>query len=355
MMGRSEEFLWDVFLSHSHRDRDRVLRLAELLRAGGLSVWLDGWVIQPGDDTFHAIEDGLERSRTLILCLSKTAIASDWVKLERNTVIFRDPLNKARRFIPVLLEDCQMPDTLRRYLHVDWRGGGEEAINQLIRSCKPSLEPGQGDAKRNKAAGWSTTAEVEEAPPSGAMKPGDLRYVKREADDEILAAALRASETIVIKAPRQMGKSSLLKRYLAECQANRKQTALLYLSDFQKDELDDYPTFLTEFARALWRKLGKPAQAEPSALRGQRELTDYIEDKLLPSTQDPIVFAFDEVDHVFGHSWQSDFFLTLRHWHDKRADTPSTGWDRLGLALVTSTEPYLFILDSMSSPFNVGS
>jgi hypothetical protein len=33
-----------------------VLRLAERLRAHGLEVWLDDWVIEPGDDIYLAIE-----------------------------------------------------------------------------------------------------------------------------------------------------------------------------------------------------------------------------------------------------------------------------------------------------------
>jgi len=37
---------------------------------------LDDWVIKPGDDIYLAIERGLEASRTLVLCLSPTALAN---------------------------------------------------------------------------------------------------------------------------------------------------------------------------------------------------------------------------------------------------------------------------------------
>jgi hypothetical protein len=63
-------------------------------------------VIKPGDDIFLAIEHGLEASRVLVLCLSPAALGSDWVALERSTVLFRDPANRARRFVPLLLADC---------------------------------------------------------------------------------------------------------------------------------------------------------------------------------------------------------------------------------------------------------
>ena len=113
-MPRDQSFPYDVFLSHNQADKPRVRQLAERLRAAGLRVWFDEWIIQPGDDIYLAIERGLEAARTLVLCLSPAALGSDWVGLERSTVLFRDPANAGRRFIPLLLADCKLPDTLRR-------------------------------------------------------------------------------------------------------------------------------------------------------------------------------------------------------------------------------------------------
>jgi len=44
-----DEFEYDVFLSHSSRDKAVVRPVAERLRADGLRVWLDDWEIHPGD------------------------------------------------------------------------------------------------------------------------------------------------------------------------------------------------------------------------------------------------------------------------------------------------------------------
>ena len=89
---------YDVFLSHNQADKPRVRRLAERLRAAGLRVWFDEWVIQPGDDIYLAIERGLEASRTLVLCLSPAALGSDWVTLERSTVLFCKLLKHVRHW-----------------------------------------------------------------------------------------------------------------------------------------------------------------------------------------------------------------------------------------------------------------
>jgi hypothetical protein len=132
-----DTFQYDVFLKPNKADKPRVRRLAERLRAAGLRVWFEEWVIQPGEDIYLAIERGLEASRALVLCLSPAALGSDWVGVERGTVgrgnlPFRDPANAGRRFIPLLLADCKLPDTPRRY-KCPWLGLSTAPTNSTER------------------------------------------------------------------------------------------------------------------------------------------------------------------------------------------------------------------------------
>lgn len=135
------QFGYDVFLSHNSADKPQVRRLAERLKAAGLRVWFDEWSIAPGEDIYLAIERGLETSRTLVLFLSSASLGSDWVSLERSTALFRDPTNSERRFLPVLLKDCSLPDTLRRYRYIDLRSDSEEAFAQLLAACQGAELP----------------------------------------------------------------------------------------------------------------------------------------------------------------------------------------------------------------------
>lgn len=105
-------FRYDVFLSHSSEDKSTVRQLAQRLKSDGLKVWLEEWVIGPGDAIPLAIEKGLEESRVLILCMSDAAFGSEWVAIERQTVMFRDPTNQKRRFIPLRLDDSPIKDSL---------------------------------------------------------------------------------------------------------------------------------------------------------------------------------------------------------------------------------------------------
>ncbi|MCI0691547.1 toll/interleukin-1 receptor domain-containing protein [candidate division KSB1 bacterium] len=59
----STHFDYDVFISHSTKDKPVARELANRLKKDGLRVWLDEWEIQPGDMIGLKIQRGLERSR----------------------------------------------------------------------------------------------------------------------------------------------------------------------------------------------------------------------------------------------------------------------------------------------------
>lgn len=112
------ELSYDVLLSHSAKDKAGVREVAERLRKDGVKVWFDGWEILKAegkrmkDETEpHPLEEeGLERSRVLVLCMSANAFGSDWAQLESGKFqmqghhALRDPLNKECRFLPLRLE-----------------------------------------------------------------------------------------------------------------------------------------------------------------------------------------------------------------------------------------------------------
>src|SRR6266852_4823324 len=72
--------------------------------------------------------------------ISPDALGSGWVGLERSTVLFRDPGNVGRRFIPLLLAECDLPHTLRRYKYVDYRKEVEAAFEELLIACRGTDE-----------------------------------------------------------------------------------------------------------------------------------------------------------------------------------------------------------------------
>lgn len=133
----SKPFKYDAFLSHNANDKARVRDLARRLQQAGVRVWFDEWNIRSGDIIALKVDEGLEDSRVLLLCVSSDALASGWIAMERSTAIHRDPSNDDRRFIPLLLDDCQLPDTLRRYKYLDFRTGSDAAFLEVLAACQP--------------------------------------------------------------------------------------------------------------------------------------------------------------------------------------------------------------------------
>ena len=88
----SETFPYDVFLSHSAKDKAVVRPLAERLRA-----------------------DGISKNSQLSTFISQPSPGSDWTQLESGTFRFRDPLNKERRFLPLRLDDTPIKGSLAQF------------------------------------------------------------------------------------------------------------------------------------------------------------------------------------------------------------------------------------------------
>jgi WD40 repeat protein len=147
------EFSFDVFRSHSSKDKAVVRGVAERLRADGLRVWFDEWILKPGDSIPAKIEDGLDQSRVPVLCMSANAFGSDWARLESGTFRFRDPLNKELRFIPLRLDEAPIKAALAHFLYIKWGPADrEQEYQKLLDSCRPTTEPAGASAASKQVA-----------------------------------------------------------------------------------------------------------------------------------------------------------------------------------------------------------
>ncbi len=195
----------------------------------------------------------------------------------------------------------------------------------------------------------SETHRVITIPLDEPIALGDPLYIDRAADEEVLAVARLPGKTLVIKAPRKMGKSSLLIRFLSECQRAGKLTVSIDFSGFAETELADYNRFLSLLANQIRQAL-EIDNVEPLVIQSQSEMTGFLELKILDTVQGNLVLAFDNADRILGRSYQSDFFTMLRSWCDSRAR--SKRFKRMDLALVISSEPKLLIRDAYRSVFD---
>ena len=128
---------YDVFLSYSSKDQGVVRAVAQRLKEDGLKVWFDEWEIKAGDSIPAKIEEGLEQSRVLVLCMSAHSYDADWFRLESGTFRFRDPLNKDRRFIPLRLDDAPIKGSLGQFSYINWLPEHrDQEYPKLLEACR---------------------------------------------------------------------------------------------------------------------------------------------------------------------------------------------------------------------------
>ena len=126
----------NIFLIHAHSDRETVHKLYLRLISDGLNVWLDAERLQPGQDWQNEIRDALLKCDVVIVCLSKAfdkqqGYRHEELKLALEKTNFL-PDDKVF-IIPVRLEKCDMPESLRHLHRVDLfkAGGYKKLVNAL--------------------------------------------------------------------------------------------------------------------------------------------------------------------------------------------------------------------------------
>ena len=170
---------------------------------------------------------------------------------------------------------------------------------------------------------------------------------------------LQPGALIRIKAPKQMGKTSLMARILSSARTQGYKTVTLSFQLADAAVFSNLTRFLQWFCAIVSRSLGVPNQLAEywdDIFGSNYNCTDYFENYLLAAIDSPIVLALDEVDVVFNYpEIASDFFGLLRAWYEKAkyGDESSGVWQKLRLLVVHSTEVYI-PLNINQSPFNVG-
>ena len=170
---------------------------------------------------------------------------------------------------------------------------------------------------------------------------------------------LQPGALIRIKAPKLMGKTSLMIRILESARNQNLKTVTLSLQLADAEVFTTLNRFLQWFCAVVTRSLGLPNRLNEywdDVFGSNYNCTDYFENYLLTELDSPIVLALDEVDVVFNYPQiATDFFGMLRAWHQKAkyGDKSSRIWQKLRLLVIHSTEIYI-PLNINQSPFNVG-
>lgn len=129
-----------IFLLYARQDEESVHRLYQRLLKEGADVWLDQEKLLPGQEWAHEILKAIYRSDVVIACLSKQFNQKGGYRHEE----LRIAVEKANSFpdglsflIPARLEECELPDLLRRWQCVDlFQSGGYKKLTRVLRQWR---------------------------------------------------------------------------------------------------------------------------------------------------------------------------------------------------------------------------
>ncbi|BAZ50697.1 hypothetical protein NIES4103_33140 [Nostoc sp. NIES-4103] len=222
----------------------------------------------------------------------------------------------------------------------------------LLSSQSTSVNSLQRNAKVKEV---TATPYLTQAKPS---LPTPELYVERFPMEMLCyESLLQPGSLIRIKAPKLMGKTSLMERVLVKLakQGYRTISLSLEMAD-RKTHFTNLNKFLRWFCLNLSRELNLPNQLnkywDEEGMGAKVSCTTYLEEYLLADNDSPLVLYLDDVDALFPYpEVYEDFFGLLRSWYEKARSRKN--WKKLRLAIAHATDVYIR-LNINQSPFNVG-
>ena len=192
--------------------------------------------------------------------------------------------------------------------------------------------------------------------PEGQVSLDSPFYIQRPPiESDCYEAIVKPAALIRVKAPRQMGKSSLMSRILHHAQQQGYQTASLNFHSADAEFLTNLDQFLQWFCVSISDELNLEEKLDKywkGPLGSKNKCTKYFQRYLLSEMKSPLALGLDDVDQIFQHpAIATDFFGLLRAWHERGKNEKV--WKKLRLIIVHSKEVYI-PLNINQSPFNVG-
>ena len=192
--------------------------------------------------------------------------------------------------------------------------------------------------------------------PSGPVSLNSSLYITRPQIEELAYQEINKPGSLIrIKAPKQMGKTSLVLRLLDRTQQAGFHT--VYLDFLQADET--VFNSLDKFLRWFCANVSYQLQLKPMLddywdedIGSKVSCTIYFQGYLLEHIDRPLVLALNEVNRIFEYpKIAQDFLALLRSWYEEAKQIENL--EKLRIIVVYSTDVYIR-LNINQSPFNIG-
>lgn len=139
-----------VFLSYSRQDEDSVKNLYRKLQNAGLKPWMDQEDILPGENWELSTYNAIRNSDFFLVCLSKNSVNKrGYIQREIKYALNRwqEKLDDDIYLIPVRLEDCEIPEGLKKFHWVNLFE--KDGWSRLLRALETGIERQQKNSERS--------------------------------------------------------------------------------------------------------------------------------------------------------------------------------------------------------------
>jgi len=104
-------FEYHVFICHSSDDKPIIRKIVEYFRQECITYWFDDEKIKFGDSPVQKIEDGLQKSKYVMPCLSENLAKTGWTKAEYSAILNTEFSGNSERItVPLKLDNCSDND-----------------------------------------------------------------------------------------------------------------------------------------------------------------------------------------------------------------------------------------------------
>jgi TIR domain len=94
----------DLFISHSDADKEEyILPLTTALVQHDITFWIDSVEIEWGDSITKKVNEGLAKSRYVLLCLSRNSLGRHWPEAEMNAALATQNSSGEKKVLPLIL------------------------------------------------------------------------------------------------------------------------------------------------------------------------------------------------------------------------------------------------------------
>ncbi|MBN9239925.1 MAG: toll/interleukin-1 receptor domain-containing protein [Leifsonia sp.] len=186
----------DFFISYTGADVAWAEWIAWQLEQAGYKVVIQAWDFRPGSNFVVEMDRAAASAGRILLVMSRSAVASDFVRSEWAAAFALDPTGTERRLVPVRVDNFDAAGLLGAVVYIDLVGKeGDAAARALLAGVQP------GRSKPTSAPDFpgARTAPL----PATTTQPRNLDWRRAEVSEEPLrlrdidSGVLRSFHTLV--------------------------------------------------------------------------------------------------------------------------------------------------------------